>query len=76
MYGKTMESLTKKINRLVNNAKDYTRYTSKPIFVSQKKSTENFVSIHEIKPVLTFGKPIYVGFSILDLNKSFMYKFY
>ena len=39
-YGKTMENLRKTIKfRLVNNAKDYTKYTSKPIFVSQKELT-------------------------------------
>ena len=36
VYGKTMGNLRKKINvRLVNNAKDYKKYLSKPSFVSQ-----------------------------------------
>ena len=36
VYGKTMENLRKRINvRLVNNAKDYKQYLSKPSFVSQ-----------------------------------------
>ena len=36
VYGKTMENLRKRINvRLVNNAKDYKKYLSKPSFVSQ-----------------------------------------
>ena len=35
-YCKTMENLRKGINiRLVNNAKDYKKYVSKPKFVSQ-----------------------------------------
>ena len=38
-YIKTMENLRKRINvRLVNNAKDYLKYVSKPTFISQKKS--------------------------------------
>ena len=42
---------------------------SKPSFVSQKIFSKNFVAIRETKPVLTLNKPIYVGFSILDLSK-------
>ena len=33
--------------RLVNNAKYYQKYVSKPSFVSQKIISENFVAIHE-----------------------------
>ena len=70
VYAKTMENLRKIINvRLVNNAKDYKKYVSKPSFVSQKIFSKNFVAIRETKPVLTLNKPIYVGFSILDLSK-------
>ena len=36
-FGKTMENLRKRISvRLVNSAKDYKKYVSKPSFVSQK----------------------------------------
>ena len=66
-YGKTMESLRKRIDvRLVNNAKDYKKYVRKPIFLSQKIFSKNFVAIYETKPVLTIDKPIYAQFSILD----------
>ena len=67
VFGKTIENLIKRISvELVNNAKNYVRCISKPSFVSQKIFSENFVAIHEIKPVLTLNKQIYVGFSILD----------
>ena len=61
---------------MVNNAKGYVKCISKPIFVSQKIFSKNFVAIHEIKPVLTLSKPICVGFSILDLSKLLMYEFH
>ena len=78
-FGKTMENLRKRINvRLVNNAGDYKEYVSKLSFVSQKIFSKNFVAIHKIKPVLTLDKPIYIGFSILDLSilrYEFHYKY-
>ena len=51
-------------------------FFSKPTFVSQKIFSEYFVAIHETRPVLTPDKPIYVEFSILDLNKLLMYDFH
>ena len=61
VYGKKIDNLRKRINvTLINNAKDYIRYTSKPSFVSQKIFNKNFVSIHEIKTVLTLDMPIYI----------------
>ena len=76
-YDKSMKNLRKIINvRLINNDHDYKKYVSKPSLVSQKIFNENFVAIYEIKPVLTLNKPIYVGFSILDLSKLIMYQFH
>ena len=79
-FGKTMENLRKRISaKLINNAKDYVKYTGEPSFVLQKIFSKNFVAIHEIKQVLTLNKPIYVGFGILDLSKllkcEFHYKY-
>ena len=67
IYGKAMENLRKRIN-----VKDYEAYVSKSSFVSQKMFNKNFVAIHEFKPVLTLDKPIYVGFSVLELSKYFV----
>ena len=65
-----MENLRKRINvRLVNNEKDFLKYTSKPTHVTHKIFDKNYAAIHEIKPVLTIKKPIYVGFSDLELSK-------
>ena len=56
--------------------KDNIKYSSKPSFVSQEICSKDLVTIHEIKPVLTFDKPIYAGFNILDLSKLLMYGFH
>ena len=77
VYGKTMENLRKRINvRLINNANDFLRYTSKPTYVTHKLFDKNYAAIHEIKPVLMLNKPIYVGFTVLDLSKWMMYDFH
>ena len=74
VFDKTMENLRKRISvKLVTNAKVHARCISKRNFVSQKIFSKNLV---EIKPVLTLNKPVFVGFSILDLSKYLMYEFH
>ena len=77
VYGKTMENLRKRINvRLVSNEKAFLKYRSKPTYVTHKLFDKDFAAIHEIKPVLMLSKPIYVGFTVLDLSKWMMYDFH
>ena len=77
VYGKTMGNLRKRINvKLVNNAKDFLKYTSKPTCVTHKSFDKNFAAIREIKPVLMLNKQIYVGFTVLELSKWMMYDFH
>ena len=71
VYGKTMENLRKRINiRLVNIEKDFLKYISKPTHITHKIFDKNYAAIHEIKPVLTLNKPIYVGFTVLELSNG------
>ena len=52
VYGKTVENLRKRIGvRLVNNEKDFLKYTSTPTHISHKIFGKNYAAIHEIKPV-------------------------
>ena len=77
VFGKTMENLRKRINvKLINNEKEYIKRVSRLNFVSQKIFSKNFIAVHLIKSVLILNKPIYVGFSILELSKLLMYKFH
>ena len=70
VYGKAMENLQKRINvRLVNNVEDFLKYTSKPTYITRKIFSETFAAIHEIKLALMLNKPIYVGFTALELSK-------
>ena len=72
VYGKTMENLPE---RIVNNGKNISKYTSKPTHITYKIFDKNYAAIHEIKPVSTLNKPIYVGFTVLESSKWLMYDF-
>ena len=77
IYGKTIENLRKIINvRLVNNAKDFLKNTSRPTYVTHKLFDKDYAAIHEIKSVLVLNKPIYVRFTVSDLSKWMMYDFH
>ena len=70
VYGKTMENLQKIMNcRLVNKEKGFLKYTSRATHITHKIFGKNYATIHEIKPVLTLNKPLYVGFTVLELSK-------
>ena len=72
-----MENLWKRINvRLLNNAEGFLKYTSRPTHITHNIFGKYYAFIHEIKPVLIVNKPIYVGFTILDLSKWKMYDFH
>ena len=76
VYGKTMENLRKRMNvRLVNNKKDFLKYTSRPTYITHKLFGKDYASIHEIKPILILNKPPYIGFTVLDLSKRLIYDF-
>ena len=52
-----MENVRKRINvRLVNNERDFSKYTSRPTHITHKIFDKNHAAIHEIKPVSTLNK--------------------
>ena len=62
-----MENLRKRVNvRLINSAKDFLKYTSRPTYVTHKLFEKGYAAIHEIKPVLEIIKPISVGFTVFS----------
>ena len=69
--------IKKKIKvRLVNNEKDFLKYISRPTYITHKIFGKDYAAIHEIKPVLILNKPIYIGFTVLDLSKCKMFDFH
>ena len=78
IYGKCMENLRKRINaKLINNSKDKpSKLYANQVLSHKKMFSKNFIAVHQIKFVLILNKPVYVGFSSLELSKLLMYKFY
>ena len=72
-----MENLRKRINvKLVNNEKDFLKYTCRPTYITHKRFGNDYSAIHEIKPALILNIPIYIGITVLDLSKWKMYDFH
>ena len=61
---------------MINDKETYQKCVNKPSFISQKIFEKNFVAVHRSKTVFTLNKPIFVGFSILELSKLLMYQFH
>jgi hypothetical protein len=72
-----MENIRKRVNiRLVTNEVQLKRLTAKPSFHAFQPFSENLLGVHMKKVNLRLCKPIYVGFSVLDISKLVMYKFH
>ena len=62
--------------RVAKKAKDFIKYTSRPTCVNWKVFENNLATIHEKKIPLALNKPIYVGFTVLEISKGEMYNFH
>ena len=77
VFGKTLESLRKRINlKLTSNEDIYTKHASRANFISGKIFNENLFAINRIKEELVSNRPIHVRMAILDLSKLLMYDFH
>ena len=81
VFGKTMENLRKRVDiKLVRSDgtenEKIRKIIAKPNFNRRVKFSNELSAIHVNKTKLTLNKPIYVGFSVLDLSKLLMYDWY
>ena len=77
VFGKTMENLRNREDvRLINKKKQLNKLTAKSTLQSFTIFHENLAAVHLRKSKLKLNKPIYVGFSVLDLSKIVMYQFH
>ena len=77
VFGKTMENVRNHQDvKLVHNAKQFKKLAAKPNFKSFKIYTEDLTAVHMAKQDILLNKPTYVGVTILDISKTFMYEFH
>lgn len=75
--GKTMENLRNRLKmRLVSDEKVCVKLINRNTFRDITIYGENLAAVHLDMDVLKFDKPIYVGFSILDISKTLVYDFH
>lgn len=87
IFGKTLEDTEKRLQvRLVNQWTDLQNKTKKritaqeliarPNYQSSTIFTENLVGIQMKPERIVLDKPIYIGFSVLEISKRYMYDFH
>ncbi|CAB3996294.1 Hypothetical predicted protein, partial [Paramuricea clavata] len=77
VFGKTMENVRNRVDiRLVNNEEKWNKLAQKHNYKSATTFSENLVAVHMMKTSVKLNKPIYLGMSILDISKTFMYDFH
>ena len=77
VFGKTMENVRNHRDiKLITTDKRRKRLVSEPNYHSHKKFSEHLMAIEMKKTKVKITKPLYLGISILDISKTFMYEFW
>ncbi|KAJ8983456.1 hypothetical protein NQ317_013331 [Molorchus minor] len=84
IYGKTMENVENRVDiklvsqwrRNKNTITCAELLLAKPQFKNLSIFSENLIAVQMQKTRIVYNKPIYVGFSILDISKTVLYDFF
>ena len=77
VFGKTMESVRKHRDiKLVTTDKRRNQLVSEPNYHTTKWFSENLLAIEMKKTKVKMNKLVYLGLSILEINKTLMYEFW
>ena len=77
VFGKTMENIRKHRDiKLVTTDKKRSKLVSEPNFYAMDLISEDLSIIEMKKTKIKMDKPIYLGFSILEISKILMYEFW
>jgi len=77
VFGKTMENVRKYVDiRLVASEEQMCKLSKRPEYCGYKLVGENLWAVKMRRAVVSLEKPVYVGFTVLDLSKLLMYTFH
>jgi hypothetical protein len=77
VFGKTLQNNRHHMDlRLVTSANKARKLVAKPTFKYSHHINDDLVCIEMMKPKIKMNKPIYAGFTILELSKELIYKFH
>ena len=75
-YGKTLENVRNRQNiEIVYNNERFQNLTRKPTYKRTTRFSDNLCAMHLRRSIVKHDKFNYIGFTILELAKMFMYKF-
>ena len=76
-FGKTQENLRKRVRvEIITRPEIAAKRIANPAFRRSQILREDLVIIQSAITTLKLNKPLYVGFSVLDLSKLLMYNFH
>ena len=77
VFGKTMENVRKHRDiKLMTTDKRRNQLVSETNYQTTKCFSENLLAIEMRKTKVKMNKPVYLGLSILEVNKTLMYEFW
>ena len=77
VFGKTMENVRKHRDiKLMTTDKRRNQLVSETNYHTTKCFSENLLAIEMRKTKVKMNKPVYLGLSILEVNKTLMYEFW
>lgn len=77
VFGKTMESMRKRVQmELVPCERRLQKLINKPTFKHCTPCGPNLVIVSLESKIISFCKPIYIGFSVLEVSKTLMYDYH
>jgi hypothetical protein len=77
IFGKTCENVRLHADvKLCGSPERFEKVIAQPATKSWRIFDKNFMGVNRLKTNVVLDKPVYVGFSVLELSKASMYRFH